>query len=102
MCFVLCAISLVELFFICWLCAIQTVSEMFKKAIMSLMQEFMPLVSSVTALMMEMYQVLKHSSILDVAKQVSLHSNKLHFIFPTFSKVFYYIALDLFLLFLDI
>ncbi|KAL8610594.1 hypothetical protein ACOMHN_006313 [Nucella lapillus] len=51
---------------------VEVVNEMFKKALVVLMGEFQPLVDSVTAMMIEMYQTTPHASILDVARQIVL------------------------------
>ena len=53
---------------------VQSVSEMFKKSLIVLMSDFKPLANNVASMMVEMYEACPHASILDVARQVSVHS----------------------------
>lgn len=48
----------------------QAVSEMFKKSLSTLMDDFQPLANSVADMMIQMYETTPHASILDVARQV--------------------------------
>ena len=54
---------------------LQVVNEMFKKALVVLMDEFKPLADSVATMMIEMYETTPHASILDVARQVRYFSS---------------------------
>lgn len=51
---------------------VQAVNEMFKKSLVVLVDDFKPLANDVATMMIEMYEVTPHASILDVARQIVL------------------------------
>ncbi|PVD35776.1 hypothetical protein C0Q70_02739 [Pomacea canaliculata] len=51
---------------------VEAVSEMFKKSLTTLMDDFQPLANNVADMMIQMYESTPHASILDVARQIVL------------------------------
>jgi hypothetical protein len=49
---------------------VQTICDMLKRALRTLMNDFTPLAKDVTSLVVEMYTAVPHAIILDLAKQV--------------------------------